>query len=120
MTDKMRKFLEAAQKDAALAEKLSRAETPEAVAALAKELGIVLSEADLKLEPVSGELSDDALDDVAGGAAVANASTAGASVVGASTLGASVAGASTLGASLLLGAKDAYGIGGGGHLITRK
>ena len=130
MTEKMRKFLEAAQKDAALAEKLSRAETPEAVAALAKELGIVLSEADLKLETVVGELSDDALDDVAGGAAVANASTAGASVlgastlgasvVGASTLGASVTGASTLGASLLLGAKDAYGVGGGsGHLVKK-
>ncbi len=115
MTEKMKKFLEAAQKDAALAEKLSRAETPEAVAALAKELGIVLSEADLKPETAVGELPDDALDDVAGGAAVLDAS-----VSGATTLGASVSGATTLGAALLLGAKDAFGAGGGsGHLVKK-
>ncbi len=70
MTEKMSKFLEAAAKDAALAEKLQAAETMEAVAAIARENGFDLTDEDLKVELPTGALDDDALDDVAGGAAV--------------------------------------------------
>ena len=65
MTEKMSKFLEAAEKDAALAGKLQAAETMEAVAAIARENGFDLTDEDLKVELPTG-----ALDDVAGGAAV--------------------------------------------------
>ena len=69
MTEQMKSFMEAIAQDQALAEALNAAETPEAVIALAKEKGITLTEQDLALAqaPV-GELSDDDLDDVAGGA----------------------------------------------------
>ena len=69
MTEQMKSFMEAIAQDQALAEALNAAETPEAVLALAKEKGITLTEQDLALAqaPV-GELSDDDLDDVAGGA----------------------------------------------------
>ena len=70
MTEKMSKFLEAAEKDAALAGKLQAAETMEAVAAIARENGFDLTDEDLKVELPTGALDDDALDDVAGGAAV--------------------------------------------------
>ncbi len=67
----MRKFLEAITKegDKAFIEKLNKAETPEAVIALAKEKGFALTEADVKPESRSGELSDDELEAVAGGKA---------------------------------------------------
>ncbi len=69
MTDKMKSFVEAMAQDQALAEALNAAETPEAVIALAKEKGFDLTERDLAMAEVpTGELSDDALDDVAGGA----------------------------------------------------
>ena len=67
MTDKMKEFLDAAEQDEALAERLTGAEGPEAVLALAKEKGFELTEADLAVEEATGELSDEALEDVAGG-----------------------------------------------------
>lgn len=69
MTEQMKSFMEAIAQDQALAEALNAAETPEAVIALAKEKGITLTEQDLALvQAPAGELSDDDLDDVAGGA----------------------------------------------------
>ena len=67
MQDKMKAFLEAAAQDPALAEALEKAETPEAVIALAKEKGFEITAEDLASIPESGELSDDELDGVAGG-----------------------------------------------------
>ena len=68
MQEKMKAFLEAAAQDPALVEALEKAETPDAVIALAKEAGFALTEADLaEMTPPTGELSDDALEDVAGG-----------------------------------------------------
>jgi predicted ribosomally synthesized peptide with nif11-like leader len=69
MTEQLKSFMETMAQDQSLAEALNAAETPEAVIALAKEKGITLTEQDLALAqaPV-GELSDDDLDDVAGGA----------------------------------------------------
>ena len=67
MTDNMKKFLEVASQDKEFIEKLNKAETPEAVVALAEEKGFTLTEEDLKQEPVSGEISDTELDAVAGG-----------------------------------------------------
>ena len=67
MTDKMKEFLDLAEQDAALAERLAGAEGPEAVLALAKEKGFALTEADLAVQEAGGELSDEALEDVAGG-----------------------------------------------------
>ena len=70
MTENMKRFLEEAEKDAAFAEKLEAAESPEALLALAAEKGFTLTAEDLAAEETAGELSDDELDDVAGGAAV--------------------------------------------------
>ena len=68
MTDNMRKFLEAASQDTEFLEKFSKAESQEAIVALAAEKGFALTEEDLKQEqPVSGDVSDDELDAVAGG-----------------------------------------------------
>ena len=67
MTDKMKAFLEEAEKDAAFAEKVNGADSVETVIALAKEKGYELSEEDLQVEAATGELDDAALDDVAGG-----------------------------------------------------
>ena len=67
MQDKMKAFLEAAAQDPALAEALEKAETPEAVIALAKEKGFEITAEDLASVPETGELSDDELDGVAGG-----------------------------------------------------
>ena len=67
MQDKMKAFLEAAAQDPALAEALEKAETPEAVIALAKEKGFEITAEDLASVHVTGELSDDELDGVAGG-----------------------------------------------------
>ena len=67
MTDNTKRFLEAASQDKVFIEKLNKAETPEAVIALAAEKGFTLTEEDLKPEPASGEVSDDELDAVVGG-----------------------------------------------------
>ena len=67
MTDNMKKFLEEVSKDKELIEKLSKAETPEAVIALAKEIGFELTAEDLKSKETISEISDDELEDVAGG-----------------------------------------------------
>lgn len=77
MTENMNKFLQEAEKDAALAAALENAETPEAVAALAAEKGFALDEADLRLDEPQGELADEALDDVAGGMTWLSASSFG-------------------------------------------
>lgn len=66
MSDKMNAFLEAASRDRDLMEKLRKAETPQAVIALAEEKGFPLTEEDLK--PAKAEtVSDEELDAVAGG-----------------------------------------------------
>ena len=70
MTDKMKQFLEEAGKDAAFAEKLNGADRPETVLALAKEKGFELTLEDLQAALPTGELSDEALDGVAGGMVV--------------------------------------------------
>ena len=67
MTDNMKKFLEAVSQDKEFLEKLTGAETPEAVIALAAEKGFTLTQEDLKQEPASGKISDDELEAVAGG-----------------------------------------------------
>ncbi len=69
MTEQLKSFMETMAQDQSLAEALNAAETPEAVIALAKEKGFDLTEQDLAMAMApTGELSDDALDDVAGGA----------------------------------------------------
>ena len=69
MTEKMIAFLEEVSKDKAFLEKLQNAGTPEALIALAAEKGFQLTAEDLKQpEAASGELSDDELENVAGGA----------------------------------------------------
>ena len=71
MTEKMITFLKEASKDKAFLEKLQNAETAEALIALAAEKGFQLTAEDLdQLKTVGGELSDDELADVAGGANV--------------------------------------------------
>ena len=67
MSETMRKFMEEVEKDAALAEALGKAETPEAVIALAAEKGFALTAEELKADESGCELEDDELDDVAGG-----------------------------------------------------
>ena len=68
MTDNMKKFLEAVSDDQEFIGKLTKAETAEAVIALAKEKGFVLTEEDLKMEEPADELlNDDEVDAVAGG-----------------------------------------------------
>ncbi len=100
MTEKMIKFLEAADKDAALAEKLKAAETLEAVAALAKEYGFTFTDEDLKVELPTGELDDEALEDVAGGVFVAGSTVAGSTVAGSTVAGSTVAGSAVAGSSV--------------------
>ena len=68
MNENLKKFLEKVSEDKALAEKVSAEKDPAALIPLAKEMGIELTEADLK-RPVE-ELSDDELDTVAGGSDV--------------------------------------------------
>ena len=67
MTDNMKKFLEEASKDKEFIEKLQKAETPEAVIALAKEIGFELTTDDLKSKETISEISDEELEAVAGG-----------------------------------------------------
>lgn len=64
MTENMKKFLESVSKNEELVKKINTM-TKEELIALAKELGIELTEADL--EKPDGELSDDEMDAVAGG-----------------------------------------------------
>ncbi len=64
MTENTKKFLEAVSKNDELAAKIGTM-TKEELLALAKELGIELTDADF--EKPAGELSDDELDTVAGG-----------------------------------------------------
>lgn len=64
MTENMKRFVERVSDSGELAEKISSM-TKDELIALAKELGIVLTEADFA-QPAA-ELSDDELDDVAGG-----------------------------------------------------
>ena len=64
MTENTKKFLEAVSKSEELAAKIGTM-TKEELLALAKELGIELTDADF--EKPAGELSDDELDTVAGG-----------------------------------------------------
>ena len=71
MTENMKKFLEEASKDKEYLEKVNKAETPEAVIALAAEKGFTLTAEDLKPDQPSGKLNDDELDAVAGGKACA-------------------------------------------------
>ena len=67
MTEKMAAFLEEAGKDEALIEALENIEKPEDLIALASQKGFELTEEDLDMELLTGEMSDDELDDVAGG-----------------------------------------------------
>ena len=68
MNENLKKFLEKVSEDKALAEKVNAYNDPAALIDLAKELGVDLTEADLK-KPVE-ELADDELDTVAGGSDV--------------------------------------------------
>lgn len=65
MSDNMKKFLEAVSKSEELTAKVGSMGKDELLA-LAKELGLELTEADLE-KPAAEELSDDELDAVAGG-----------------------------------------------------
>ena len=73
MSDNMKKFMELVSKDENLKQKMQSFNDMEpekaiqASIALAKELGIELSEADFAEKKSGGELSDDELDAVAGG-----------------------------------------------------
>ena len=64
MTENMKKFLEAVSQDPALGAKVSAADQ-DALIAIAKEIAIELTDADFA--PPSGEMSDDELENVAGG-----------------------------------------------------
>lgn len=66
MTDNLKKFLEAVSQDKKLTDQFTKAETPEAVIALAAEKGFALNLEDIKPEERSGEVSDEELDAVAG------------------------------------------------------
>jgi len=68
MTENLKKFLEAVSKDEALTAKVG-AMGKEEILALAKELGLTLTDADLE-KPAVQELNDDDLDAVAGGSDV--------------------------------------------------
>ena len=68
MTENMKRFVEAAEKDAALAEAMGKVEKPEDLLALAAEKGLTLTAEDIKPAEATGELSDEELEDVAGGA----------------------------------------------------
>ena len=65
MSENLKKFLETVCKDEALAAKVSEMDM-DALLALAKDLGLELTEADLA-KPAMQELNDDELDAVAGG-----------------------------------------------------
>lgn len=68
MTEKMKKFLDAASKDAEVMKKLNGTKDPAEFIAIAGGMGFALTAEDLKgAAPIKGELSDDDLDIVAGG-----------------------------------------------------
>ncbi|MBQ7670291.1 MAG: Nif11-like leader peptide family natural product precursor [Clostridia bacterium] len=67
MTENMKKFLEEASRDKEFTEKLNKADTLDAVVALAAEKGFTLTEEDLKGGSAEGEFSGKELDAVAGG-----------------------------------------------------
>ena len=67
MTENMKKFLEEISGDKEFLDRVEAAETPQAMIALAAEKGFALTEEDLAAEEAAGELSDDELDEVAGG-----------------------------------------------------
>lgn len=69
MTDKMNRFLEEATADAAFMERLRKAQSPEEAIALAAEKGYTFTPEEIKPQMPTGELDDDELDAVAGGAA---------------------------------------------------
>ena len=79
MTENMKKFMEALSEHPELGDKVADAGKKE-LFVIAKELGIELTEADLEQQP--GELSDDELDAVAGGADMAVINDACGCVVG--------------------------------------
>ena len=69
MTDNMKKLLDKVSLDEKLTEKMKALDLPEKLIAFARELGVDLTEADLKDdEAKSGEIDDDELEAVAGGA----------------------------------------------------
>ena len=77
MNETVKRFLEEAAKDEALAERLAGADTAEELLALAAEKGYALKEEDLAsalAAPKSGELDDSDLDDVTGGVGLPNLS----------------------------------------------
>ena len=104
MTEKMMKFLQEAEKDAAFAEKVNTVDSLEALAALAKEKGYDLAAEDLKFDLPIGELDDAALDDVAGGilvgSAMAGSAVAGSAVAGSAVAGSAVAGSAVAGSAI--------------------
>ena len=67
MTSNLKNFLEQASKDKEFIEKLNKADTPEAVIALAAEKGFSLTPEDLKNEPAAGSLDDSEVEAVTGG-----------------------------------------------------
>ena len=73
MSENFKKFLEIVSKDEALKQKvlafkdMEKEDTIRAAIALAKELGIELTEADFSEKEANNELTDDELDAVAGG-----------------------------------------------------
>ena len=80
MTETMQRFLEEAGKDEALVEKINSAESADTIVTLAKELGFELKDEDLVLGAACGEISDDDIDAVVGGAAVNNSMVSGSMV----------------------------------------
>ena len=76
----MQRFLEEAGKDEALVEKINSAESADTIVTLAKELGFELKDEDLVLGAACGEISDDDIDAVVGGAAVNNSMVSGSMV----------------------------------------
>lgn len=68
MTENLKKFLEAVTQNKELAEKINQESDPKQLIALAKEMGLTLTEADL--EKKAEEIDDDDLDNVTGGSDV--------------------------------------------------
>lgn len=67
MTDNMKSFMEEASRDKGFSEKLSMAQSPEEVIALAKEKGFTITMEELAVKPEFGELDEDEQNAVAGG-----------------------------------------------------
>ncbi len=97
MTENMMRFLEEAGSDAEFLERVNNAETAEDLFALAKEKGLDLCEEDLVVEIPEGELSDDDIDGVVGGSAMAGSMTAGSMTAGSMTAGSMMARSMTAG-----------------------